>query len=78
VLALRAPARSPCVMRALRTRLSHAWAGFISLGRTGPVLFSSVAGSWQAKRALCVWAALRFRPGGQFKLENLFSIFFQF
>jgi hypothetical protein len=41
-------------------------------------MFGTVAGLRQAERALCMWAALEFQPSGRLKLENSFSIFFQF
>jgi hypothetical protein len=46
--------------------------------RTIPGMFGTVVGLRQAKRALCMWAALEFRPCGRLKLEISFSIFFRF
>jgi hypothetical protein len=74
-----APGRARCAVRARRADGAvPCGPASLALGRAILGLFSVVVGPWQAERALCLWATLRFWPGGHLKLESSFSIFLRF
>jgi hypothetical protein len=56
----------------------RAQAGVMPRGLASLVVGHTVSGLQQIERALCMWAALGFRPSGRFKLENPFSVSFRF